>query len=50
MTEYRSLLQAALKTARQCYILEPTRQGKQEWLRLIKECLRELNEVPRIAS
>lgn len=47
MTEYRSLLQAALKTARQCYVLEPTLEGKKEWMNLIKECLKELNDVSR---
>lgn len=43
MTEYRQLLQATLKTARKCYICEPTLEGKKEWLRLIKSCLEELN-------
>lgn len=43
MSEYRSLLQAALKTARKCYVLEPTLDGKKEWMRLIKNCLEELN-------
>jgi len=50
MTAYRELLQAALKTARQCYILEPTKQGKAEWFRLIKECLKELNDVSRMKT
>lgn len=45
MTEYIALLQATLKTARKCYICEPSREGKREWLRLIKECLRELGET-----
>lgn len=43
MTEYRELLQAALKTARKAYVYEPTREGKKEWMRLIKVCLEELN-------
>ena len=42
MTEYRQLLQAALKTARKGYICEPTKEGKKEWMRLIKVCLKEL--------
>lgn len=48
MTEYRAILQAALKTARQCYIMEPTKEGKKEWFNLIKECLKELNDVNRM--
>lgn len=48
MTEYRSLLQSALKTARKCYICEPTLEGKREWMRLIKECLKELNDISRM--
>lgn len=47
MTEYRELLQAALKTARKAYVCEPTLEGKREWLGLIKECLKELNDVSR---
>ena len=43
MTEYRQLLQAALKTARQGYVCEPTTEGKREWMRLIKVCLEELS-------
>ncbi len=43
MSEYRQLLQAALKTARKAYVCEPTREGKKEWMRLIKVCLEELN-------
>jgi hypothetical protein len=43
MTEYREILQAALKTARKAYVCEPTREGKKEWMRLIKVCLEELN-------
>lgn len=44
MTEYTELLMAALNTARKCYILEPTKRGKKEWLHLINVCKKELNE------
>ena len=43
MTEYREILQAALKTARKAYVCEPTLEGKKEWMRLIKVCLEELS-------
>lgn len=45
MTEYRDLLIQAIKTARKAYICEPTREGKREWLYLIKSCKKELNEL-----
>lgn len=45
MTEYIDILNSAIKTARKMYILETTRQGKLEWLRLCVKLKKERNQV-----
>lgn len=43
MTMYTELLQEAIKTARQAYIVAQTSEERYQWQQLIKLCLEELN-------
>jgi hypothetical protein len=45
MEMYVSLLEVAIKNARKCYILEPTREGKLIWLETLTKFKKELYQL-----
>lgn len=47
MEHYTELLDGAIKTARKMYIVETTREGKLEWLKLCVKLKKERNELQR---
>jgi hypothetical protein len=41
MIDHGQLLQAGIKAARKALVMEPTREGKREWLQLISRLKKE---------